>query len=90
MQGILKIRRGLIPFPLNMKQYINKEEIQIYDFLIVGAGLAGAVLAHELKKKGYKVIVVEKRENVGGNCMTSDLNRIIIHEYGPHIFHTKK
>lgn len=62
----------------------------MYDFLIVGAGLAGAVLAHELKKKGYKVIVVEKRENVGGNCMTSDLNGIIIHEYGPHIFHTKK
>lgn len=44
----------------------------MYDFLVVGAGLAGAVLAHELKKRGYKVIVVEKRENVGGNCMTSD------------------
>ena len=61
----------------------------MYDFLIVGAGLAGAVLAHELKKKGYKVIVVEKRENIGGNCMTSDFNGITIHEYGPHIFHTK-
>ena len=55
----------------------------MYDFLIVGAGLAGAVLAHELKKKGYKVIVVEKRENIGGNCMTSDFNGITIHEYGP-------
>ena len=62
----------------------------MYDFLVVGAGLAGAVLAHELNKKGYKVIVVEKRENIGGNCMTSDFNGITIHEYGPHIFHTKR
>ena len=68
MQGILKIRGGNKSFIL----IHNKEEIQMYDFLVVGAGLAGAVLAHELKKKGYKVIVVEKRKNVGGNCMTSD------------------
>ena len=56
MQGILKIREGNKSFLL----IHNKEEIQMYDFLVVGAGLAGAVLAHELKKKGYKVIVVEK------------------------------
>ena len=75
MQGILKIRGGVISLPFLIH---NEEEIQMYDFLVVGAGLAGAVLAHELKKKGYKVIVVEKRENVGGNCMTSDFNGIII------------
>lgn len=60
------------------------------DYLIVGAGLTGAVLAHELNKKGKKVLVVDKRNHIGGNCYTDTSTSIIIHQYGAHIFHTDK
>jgi len=59
-----------------------------YDYLIVGAGLYGAICAHELKKRGYKVLVIDKRDHIGGNCYTKDVEGIHVHEYGPHIFHT--
>ena len=59
-----------------------------YDFLIVGAGLFGATCAHELNKRGYKVLVVEKRNNVAGNIYTEEVEGIQVHKYGPHIFHT--
>ena len=59
-----------------------------YDYLIVGSGLFGAVCAHELKKKGYKVLVVEKRNNIAGNIYTEEVEGIQVHKYGPHIFHT--
>jgi UDP-galactopyranose mutase len=59
-----------------------------YDFLIVGAGLYGSVCAHELNKKGYKCIVLEKRNHIGGNCYTESRDNINIHLYGAHIFHT--
>jgi UDP-galactopyranose mutase len=60
----------------------------IYDYLIVGSGFFGSICAHELKKSGYNVCVIESRNHIGGNCFTSLKNGINIHEYGPHIFHT--
>ena len=59
-----------------------------YDYLIVGAGLFGATAAYELHKRGYKVLVVEKRNNVAGNIYTEEIEGIQVHKYGPHIFHT--
>ena len=59
-----------------------------YDYLIVGAGLFGATAAHELHKRGYKVLVVEKRKNVAGAIYTEEVEGIQVHKYGPHIFHT--
>lgn len=59
-----------------------------YDYLIVGAGLFGAVCAHELNKKGKKVLIVEKREHLGGNVYTENNDGIQVHKYGAHIFHT--
>ena len=60
----------------------------MYDYLIVGAGLFGAVFAHEAKKKGKKVLVIHKRSHIGGNIYTEDVNGIQVHKYGAHIFHT--
>lgn len=59
-----------------------------YDYLIVGAGLFGSVCAYELNNKGYKCLVLDKRNHIGGNCFTSNRDGIHVHEYGPHIFHT--
>lgn len=59
-----------------------------YDYVIVGAGLFGAVCAHELHKKGKRVLVLEKREHIGGNVYTEDQAGIQVHKYGAHIFHT--
>ena len=61
-----------------------------YDYLIVGAGLFGATCAHELNKKGFKVLIVEKRNNIAGNIYTEAVEGIQVHKYGPHIFHTSK
>lgn len=60
----------------------------MFDYTIVGAGLFGAVCARELTNKGKKVLVVEKRNHIGGNCYTEIQDGIIVHKYGPHIFHT--
>ncbi len=59
-----------------------------YDYLIVGAGPFGSVCAHELNKQGKKCLVIDKRETIGGNCYTEDINGIHVHKYGAHIFHT--
>jgi UDP-galactopyranose mutase len=59
-----------------------------YDYLIVGAGLFGAVCARELTDAGLKCLIVDKRAHIGGNCFTSNRDGINIHEYGAHIFHT--
>lgn len=59
-----------------------------YDYVIVGAGFFGSVCARELKDKGKKVLVVEKRAHVGGNCYTEDVEGIRVHRYGAHVFHT--
>ena len=59
-----------------------------YDYLIVGAGLYGAVFAREAMNRGKKVLVVDRRENVGGNVRTEKVEGIDVHVYGAHIFHT--
>lgn len=61
-----------------------------YDYLIVGAGLFGAVFAHEMKAHGRSVLVVEKRSHIGGNVYTENVDGIEVHSYGAHIFHTNK
>lgn len=59
-----------------------------YDYLVVGAGLYGAVFAHEAKKAGKSVLVIDKRPNIAGNVFTEDIEGIHVHKYGAHIFHT--
>lgn len=61
-----------------------------YDYVIVGAGLAGCTMARKLSEKGYSILILEKRNHIGGNIydeLDSDSN-IYIQKYGPHIFHT--
>ncbi|HKM04747.1 MAG TPA: UDP-galactopyranose mutase [Lachnospiraceae bacterium] len=61
-----------------------------YDYLIVGAGLFGAVFAREMKRQGKKCLVIDKRDHIAGNIYTREMDGIQIHEYGAHIFHTSK
>jgi UDP-galactopyranose mutase len=60
----------------------------MYDYLIVGAGLFGSIFARELTDKGFKCLVIDKRDHIGGNCYTETIEGINVHKYGPHIFHT--
>ncbi len=60
----------------------------MYDYLIVGSGLYGAICAHEFKKKGCSCLVLEKRNHIGGNIYTENIEGINVHKYGAHIFHT--
>ena len=60
----------------------------MYDYLVVGSGLFGAIFAYEANKKGKKVLVIDKREHVGGNIYTENKDGINVHKYGAHIFHT--
>ncbi|MBM7023602.1 UDP-galactopyranose mutase [Treponema sp. Marseille-Q4523] len=60
----------------------------MYDYLVVGAGLFGAVFAHEATMHQRTCLVIDKRNAVGGNCRTYDQDGIIVHKYGAHIFHT--
>ncbi|WP_339320694.1 UDP-galactopyranose mutase [Paenibacillus sp. FSL R10-2734] len=59
-----------------------------YDFLIVGAGLYGAVFAHEVKKAGKTCLIIDKRDHIAGNIYTEKVEDIQVHKYGAHIFHT--
>lgn len=59
-----------------------------YDYLIVGAGLYGAVFAHEMTKAGKKCLVIDKRDHIAGNIYCEDVEGIHVHKYGAHIFHT--
>lgn len=60
----------------------------MYDILVVGAGLYGAVIAQRGKEAGKKVLVIDKRRNVAGNVYTEEVEGIHVHKYGAHIFHT--
>lgn len=59
-----------------------------YDYLIVGSGLFGSIFAYEAKKRGKKVLVIEKRDHIAGNIYTEEIEGIQVHKYGAHIFHT--
>lgn len=59
-----------------------------YDYLIVGAGLFGAVFAHEATQAGKTCLVIDRRGHIGGNVYTEKIADVIVHKYGPHIFHT--
>jgi UDP-galactopyranose mutase len=59
-----------------------------YDYLIVGAGLFGSVLAHEMAKAGKKCLVIDKRNHLGGNVYCEKVEGVNVHKYGAHIFHT--
>lgn len=59
-----------------------------YDYLVVGAGIFGAVFAFEASKRGKKVLVIDKREHIGGNLYCEKIEDINVHKYGAHIFHT--
>ena len=60
----------------------------MYDYLIVGAGLYGAVCAHEAMRRGKSVLIIDKRPNIAGNIYTEEIEGINVHVYGAHIFHT--
>ena len=60
----------------------------MYDYLIVGAGLFGAVFAQQAKQAGKTVLVIDKRDHIGGNIYTEEIEGIQVHKYGAHIFHT--
>ena len=60
----------------------------MYDYLVVGAGLYGAVFARLAADGGKKVLVIDKRDHIGGNCYTENIEGINVHKYGAHIFHT--
>ena len=59
-----------------------------YDYLIVGAGLFGSVFCNQAVSKGKRCLVIDKRNHIGGNCYTENIDGINVHKYGPHIFHT--
>ena len=59
-----------------------------YDYLIVGAGLFGSVFAYEMKKRGKKCLVIERRGHIAGNIYCEEMEGIQVHRYGAHIFHT--
>ncbi len=71
-----------IPSNLCYNKFMN------YDYLIIGAGLSGLSIARLLSDAGKKVLVLEKRDHLGGNIATENIDGIIVHTYGPHIFHT--
>lgn len=60
----------------------------MYDYIIIGAGLAGAVFARQMTDKGFKCLVIDKRSHVAGNSYSENLDGIEVHKYGAHIFHT--
>ena len=66
----------------------RRNKMKAYDYVIVGAGLYGAVFAREVVKKGKKVLVIDKRPNIAGNVYTEQIEGIHVHKYGAHIFHT--
>ena len=67
----------------------EKGQVQnMYDYLIVGAGLYGAVFAREMTRRGKRCLVIDRREHIAGNIYTENISGINVHKYGAHIFHT--
>jgi UDP-galactopyranose mutase len=64
--------------------------VAAYDYLIAGAGLFGSVFAHEMKRRGKRCLVIEKRAHLAGNTYTEKTGGILVHRYGAHIFHTSR
>ena len=62
--------------------------MNLYDYLVVGAGLYGAVFAQQAKEAGRSVLVIDRRDHIAGNVYTEDIEKIHVHRYGAHIFHT--
>ena len=60
----------------------------MYDYLVVGAGMFGCTFSRHVAEKGKKVLIVDGRDHIGGNCYTKDVGGIHVHKYGPHSFHT--
>lgn len=79
------VHETFIQIKINSKRRITKMK---YDYLIVGAGLFGAVFAYEATKKGKKCLVIDKRDHIAGNIYTKETENINVHQYGAHIFHT--
>ena len=73
---------------INRNLEFGKELRKMYDYLIVGAGLFGPVFARQATDAGKKVLVIDKRPNIAGNVYTEDIEKIHVHKYGAHIFHT--
>lgn len=69
-----------------IKKLVNS--MSKHDYLVVGSGLFGSVFAYEMNKNGKKVVVIEKRDHIGGNVFTEEISGINVHKYGAHIFHT--
>jgi UDP-galactopyranose mutase len=67
---------------------VNSQSVSHYHYLIVGAGLFGAVFAHEMHKAGKRCLVIDKRPHSGGNVYCEKIDDINVHKYGAHIFHT--
>lgn len=61
-----------------------------YDFLVIGSGLAGSTFAYEVTQRGKSCLVIDKRDHIGGNMYTENIQGIHVHKYGAHIFHTDK
>ena len=59
-----------------------------YDYLIVGSGLYGITSARLLTNAGYKCLIIEQRDILGGNIVDENIDGILVHKYGPHVFHT--
>ena len=59
-----------------------------YDYLVVGSGLFGAAFAQRMHEAGKSVLVIERRNHIGGNVYTEEVEGINVHRYGAHIFHT--
>ena len=90
MQFINDFKKQLVVFGVKFSVTTMYKEkfMKKYDYLIVGCGLFGAVFAHEAKQKGKSVLIIEKRDHIGGNIYCAEEEGILVHKYGAHIFHT--
>ena len=70
------------------RERTGKKRMAKYDYLVVGSGLFGAVFAQQAAAAGKKVLVIDKRDHIAGNVYTEDVEKIHVHKYGAHIFHT--